>query len=159
MPKIFVTRRIPDAGVQILEKEFGADNVDIYPSDEMIPRADFLREVRGVDAIFLILTEAMDAEAFDAAGDQLNIVANMAVGYNNVDVAEATKRGIPVTNTPGVLTDTTADLTWALLLAAARRIPESEVYLRAGKWNGWGPLQFLGTDVHGKTLGIFGMGQ
>jgi glyoxylate reductase len=159
MPKIFVTRRIPEAGVKILEDHFGEDNVSIYPSDEMIPRADLLRDVRGADAIFLILTETMDAEVFDAAGDQLKIVANMAVGYNNVDVAEATRRRIPVTNTPGVLTDTTADLTWALLLAAARRIPESEVYLRAGKWKGWGPLQFLGTDVHGKTLGIFGMGR
>jgi glyoxylate reductase len=159
MPRIFVTRRIPEPGVRILQEVFGKDAVDIYPSDEMIPREDLLREVRGVDAIFLILTETMDAEVFDAAGQQLQIVANMAVGYNNVDVAEATRRGVPVTNTPGVLTDTTADLAWALLLAVARRIPESEVYLREGKWQGWGPLQFLGTDIHGKTLGIFGMGR
>lgn len=159
MPRIFVSRRIPEAGLRILHNAFGEGSVDVYPSDEMIPREDLLREVRGVDAIFLILTETMDAEVFDAAGPQLQIVANMAVGYNNVDVAEATKRGVPITNTPGVLTDTTADLTWALLLAAARRIPESEMYLREGKWKGWGPLQFLGTDVHGKTLGIFGMGR
>ncbi len=159
MPRIFVTRRIPDAGLQILNDTFGEEAVGVYPSDEMIPREDLLREVRGVEAIFLILTERMDAEAFDAAGPELKIVANMAVGYNNVDLVEATRRGVPITNTPGVLTDTTADLTWALLLAAARRIPESEVYLRDGQWKGWGPLQFLGTDVHGKTLGIFGMGR
>ncbi len=159
MPRIFVTRRIPDAGLHVLHNAFGKDAVDVYPSDDMIPREDLLREVRGVEAIFLILTEKMDVEVFDAAGSQLQIVANMAVGYNNVDVDEATRRGVPITNTPGVLTDTTADLCWALLLSAARRIPESEVYLRAGHWKGWGPLQFLGTDVHGKTLGIFGMGR
>ncbi len=159
MPRVFVTRRIPDAGLQIMYNAFGKDAVDVYPSDEMISREDLLREVRGVEAIFLILTETMDAEVFDAAGKQLQIVANMAVGYNNIDVAEATRRGIPISNTPGVLTESTADLTWALLLAAARRVPESEVYLRAGLWKGWGPLQFLGTDVHGKTLGIFGMGR
>jgi glyoxylate reductase len=159
MPRIFVSRRIPDAGLKILKDTFGEGSVDVYPSDDMIPRKDLLSKVRGVDAIFLILTETMDAEVFDAAGDQLKIVANMAVGFNNIDVAEATKRGIPISNTPGVLTETTADLTFALLLAAARRIPESEVFLRDGQWKGWGPLQFLGTDVHGKTLGIFGMGR
>jgi len=159
MARIFVTRRIPEVGVRILQDAFGEGSVEVHPSDDMIPRKDLLSKVRGVEAIFLILTETMDAEVFNAAGSQLQIVANMAVGYNNVDVAEATTRGIPITNTPGVLTDTTADLTWALLLSAARRIPESEVFLRDGKWKGWGPLQFLGTDVHGKTLGIYGMGR
>jgi glyoxylate reductase len=95
----------------------------------------------------------------DAAGPQLKVIANYAVGYNNIDVAAATARRILVTNTPGVLTETTADLAWSLLMAAARRICESERYLRAGSWNSWGPQLFLGVDVHGQTLGIYGMGR
>jgi len=159
MPKIFVTRKIPEAGLTILHEAFGEDSVDVYPADAITPREKVLEGVRGADAVFSILTEVMDGEVMDAAGPQLRIIANMAVGYNNIDVAEATKRGIPVTHTPGVLTETTADLAWTLILAVARRISESERYLRAGKWEGWGPLQFLGLDVNGKTLGIFGMGR
>ncbi|GMW00752.1 MAG: D-glycerate dehydrogenase [Candidatus Hydrogenedentota bacterium] len=159
MPRVFVARRIPDAGLDLLFDAFGKDNVVVAPQDAAISRADLLAGVKGVDAILPILTDRIDGEVLDAAGPQLKIVANYAVGYNNIDVPAATERKIPVTNTPGVLTDTTADLTVALLLAAARRLSESERYLRAGKWDGWGPMQFLGSDIHGKTLGIFGMGR
>lgn len=158
MPKIFVTREIPDAGLEMLYEVFGADSVDVGP-EEIIARDELLRRVRGVDAIYAILTERIDDEVLDAAGSQVQIVANMAVGYNNVDVDACSKRKIPVTNTPGVLTETTADLAWALLMATARRISESERHIRTKTWEGWGPLQFIGSDVYGKTLGIFGMGR
>jgi len=158
MTKIFVTRKIPDAGLEMLHEAFGAEHVDVGP-EGLIDRRELLERVKGIDGLYCILTEQVDDELLDAAGDQLKVVANMAVGYNNVDVDACSKRGIPVTNTPGVLTDTTADLAFALLLAAARRLPESERYLRTGDWEGWGPLQFMGADVHGKTLGIFGMGR
>src|SRR5438067_4952541 len=100
----------------------------------------------------------MDAEVMDAAPG-LKIIANMAVGYNNIDVAEATRRGIPVSNTPGVLTDTTADFAWALLMCAARRVAEGDRFTRAGSFHGWGPLMLVGQDVHGRTLGIVGFGR
>lgn len=159
MSKVFITRAIPEAGLRMLQEALGAGAVDMYRDGEFISRHELLKRVKGVDAIYSILTETINAEVLDAAGPQVKIVANMAVGYNNVDVAECTKRGIPVTNTPGVLTEATADLAWALLLAAARRTGESERYLRAGEWKGWGPLQFIGGDIHGATLGIYGMGR
>jgi len=159
MAKIFVARRIPDKGLDLLYETFGKDNVVVYPEDRVIPRADLLAGVKGVDALLPILTDRIDGEVMDAAGPQLQIIANFAVGYNNVDVEAATERKIPVTNTPGVLTETTADLTWALILAVARRIGESERILRAGKWTGWGPMQLMGSDVFEKTLGIFGFGR
>ncbi|MCC6490011.1 MAG: D-glycerate dehydrogenase [Candidatus Hydrogenedentes bacterium] len=159
MPKIFVARQIPDPGMNLLYDAFGKDSVTVYPADEVIPRAELLVGVKGVDALLPILTDRIDAEVMDAAGSQLKIIANFAVGYNNIDVAAATARKIPVTNTPGVLTETTADLTWALILAVARRVGESERILRAGQWPGWGPMQLMGSDVFGKTLGIFGFGR
>lgn len=159
MARIFVARRIPDAGLNLLYEAFGKDNVTIYPEDQVIPRDDLLKGVKGMDAILPILTDRIDGEVMDAAGPQLKIIANFAVGYNNIDVDAATQRKIPVTNTPGVLTETTADLTWTLMLAVARRAGESERILRAGKWTGWGPMQFMGSDVYGKTLGIFGYGR
>jgi glyoxylate reductase len=159
MPNIYVCRQVPDPGLQVLYDAFGEESVTIYPVDEIIPRDKLLEGVKGVDALLPILTDRVDGEVLDAAGPQLKIVANYAVGYNNIDVDAATARKVPVTNTPGVLTETTADLAWALILASTRRISESEAYLRAGKWDGWGPMQFLGTDVYGKTLGIFGMGR
>ncbi len=159
MPKIFVTRMLPESGLAMLRNAFGAENVSIAPQEGAIGRSELLAGVKGIDALLCILTDAIDGEVMEAAGPQLKIIANYAVGYNNIDVAEATKRRIPVTNTPGVLTETTADLAWALLMAAARRLGESERLLRAGKWAGWGPMLFLGVDIHGKTLGIFGMGR
>lgn len=159
MLRILVCRRIPDKGLNLLTDAFGADSVVVAPQDAPIERAALLEAVAGVDALLPILTDRVDAEVMDAAGPQLKVIANYAVGYNNVDVDEATKRGIPVTNTPGVLTETTADTTWAILMMTARRFGEAERCVRAGRWGGWGPMQLLGVDVHGKTLGIFGMGR
>ncbi|MCP4643533.1 MAG: D-glycerate dehydrogenase, partial [bacterium] len=159
MPEILVCRQIPDAGLRLLYDAFGEDAVTVAPQDAPIAREAFLEGVQGVDALLPILTEKVDAEVMDAAGRQLKIIANYAVGYNNIDVAAATERGIPVSNTPGVLTDTTADTAWAILMMTARRFGEAERYVRAGQWGGWGPMQLLGVDVNGKTLGIFGMGR
>lgn len=143
----------------MLRESLGDENVVVAPQDAVIERDALLEGVRGVDALLPILTDPIDAEVMDAAGPQLQIIANYAVGYNNVDVAAATARRIPVTNTPGVLTETTADAAWAILMMTARRFGEAERFLRASQWAGWGPMLLLGTDVHGKTLGIFGMGR
>ena len=159
MPKIFVTRALPHSAIQMLIDAFGEESVSVFSEDRVIHRDELLEGLKGVDALLPILTETIDAEVMDAAGPQLKIIANYAVGYNNIEVAAATERGIPVTNTPGVLTETTADLAWALILGAARRIGEGERYLRAGKWESWAPLLLLGDDIHGKTLGIFGLGR
>ncbi|NUM54207.1 MAG: D-glycerate dehydrogenase [Candidatus Hydrogenedentes bacterium] len=157
--RIFVARQVPDAGLNLLYDAFREDSVDIFPEDRIISREELLAGVKGADAILPILTDKIDGEVLDAAGPQLKIVANFAVGYNNIDVPAATARRIPVTNTPGVLTETTADLTFALILAVARRIGEGERMVRARQWSGWGPMQLLGSDVFGKTLGIFGFGR
>lgn len=159
MAKVFVTRPIPEAGIALLVEAFGAEQVMVSPQDKVIARDALLAGVRGMDALLPILTETVDAAVMDAAGPQLKIIANYAVGYNNIDVTAATARGIAVTNTPGVLTETTADLAWALLMGAARRLGESERYLRAGQWESWGPQLLLGVDIHDKTLGIYGMGR
>jgi lactate dehydrogenase-like 2-hydroxyacid dehydrogenase len=124
-----------------------------------LSRAELKEKIKGRDAVISLLTDTIDGEVLDAAGPQLKIVANYAVGYNNFDVAAATQRGVILTNTPGVLDDATATLTFSLLLAIARRIPEAEAFLRAGKWKGWGPLQFIGLDVDGRTLGVAGAGR
>lgn len=113
----------------------------------------------GVDGLLALLTDRVDGELLDRAGPQLKVVSNYAVGFDNVDVAVCTARGIPVGNTPGVLTDTTADLAWALIMASARRITEGDRYVRAGRWRTWGPLLLLGSDVHGSTIGIVGFGR
>ena len=161
MPKIFVTRRPPESAIALLHEAFANEDVSIalYPEDRPIPREVLLEGVKGADAILSMLTEPMNAEVFEAAGPQLRIVANMAVGYNNIDVPAATERGIAVSNTPDVLTETTADLTFALILATARRLCESEHFLRSGQWASWSPTFMLGMDVYGKTLGIYGLGR
>ncbi len=159
MPRIFVARRVPDAGLNLLYDAFGKGNVEVFPHDRIIGREELLAAVKGVDAILPILTDKIDGDVLDAVGPQLKIVANFAVGYNNIDVPAATVRKVPVTNTPGVLTDTTADLTFALILSVARRMGEGERMVRARQWPGWGPMQLMGSDVFGKTLGIFGMGR
>ena len=157
--RIFVARRVPDAGLNLLFDAFGKNSVEVYPEDQIIPRVVLLDRVKGADALLPILTDRVDAELLDAAGPQLKIVANFAVGYNNIDVPAATARRIPVTNTPGVLTDSTADLAFALMLSAGRRLGEGERMVRARHWPGWGPMQLMGSDIHGKTLGIYGMGR
>lgn len=154
--KVFVTRKILEEGLNMLRQHF---DVEVSEYDGVIPREVLLQKVKGVDAIVSMLDDKIDAELMDAAGPNLKIVANYAVGYNNIDVEEATKRGIMVTNTPGVLTETTADFAWALMMAIARRVVEADRYVREGKFTGWGPMLLLGTDVYGATLGIVGFGR
>jgi glyoxylate reductase len=155
--KIFVTQLIPHTGLDILKSAY--PDYQINTEERVLSRSELLCRVQGADALLTLLTDKIDAEVLDAAGPQLKIVANMAVGYDNIDIQAATQRSILVTNTPGVLTNATADHAWALLFAIARRIPESERYLRAGKFKHWGPLLFLGGEIAGKTLGIIGAGR
>ena len=155
-PRVFVARVIPDDGLEPLRD---ACDVDLWTDPLPPPRAELLRRVRGVDGMLTLLTDRVDDELLDAAGPGLRVVSNYAVGFDNVDVPACTRRGIPVGNTPGVLTETTADLAWALLMAAARRIPEADRYVRAGEWLTWGPMTLLGPDVNGATLGIVGFGR
>jgi glyoxylate reductase len=152
--KVLVTREIPTAGLRPLE------GFEVTVLSEAPPeRADLLEAARGAEGVLSTVTEKIDGEFMDAAGDALKVVANMAVGYDNVDLAAADARGVVVTNTPGVLDETTADVAFVLLLAAARRLSESERTLRAGKWEWWGPKLFMGPDVWGKKLGIVGLGR
>jgi len=132
--------------------------MSLWEKDEVIPRDVLLREVRETEALLCMVTEQIDEELL-AHAPRLKIVANMAVGYDNVDVPALTRRGILLTNTPGVLTETTADLTFALILAIARRVAEAERFVRAGHWRSWGPLFFVGHDVHHATVGIIGLGR
>ncbi|MCS7150817.1 MAG: D-glycerate dehydrogenase [Endomicrobia bacterium] len=155
MKKVLVTRQLPQPAIDLLKQYF---EVDLYTENRVIPREELLRRVEDKDGLLCLLTDNIDAELMDKAKN-LKIVANYAVGYNNIDVAEATKRKIPVTNTPGVLTETTADLAFALLMSVARRIVESDKFLREGKFKGWAPMLFLGNDIYGKTLGIIGFGR
>ncbi len=155
--KIFVTRPIPQTGLDLLRKAY--PHFEMNTEDRVLERGELLAAVKGLDGLLPLLTDRIDGELLDAAGPQLKIVANHAVGFDNVDLQAATERGVLITNTPGVLTDATADHAWALLFAVARRIPESEKFLRAGKFKGWGPLMFLGGDVSGRTLGVVGAGR
>lgn len=157
--KIVVTRRIPESGVEVLVNAFGREQVQLYAQDNAMTREALLDFICGAGAVLSTITETLDAEAMDAAGPELKVIANMAVGYDNISLEAAAARGIYVTNTPGVLTEATADLAWTLILGAARRAGEAERCLRAGNWDGWGPLQFLGRSVYGQNLGIFGMGR
>lgn len=159
-PKILVTQRVPDPAYPLLEEigdvEANMEEGVIWPYEELLRRGP------GHDYIYSLLTDNIDArflEACATATPRLRMVANMAVGFNNIDVDTATRLGIAVSNTPGVLSDTTADLAFALLMTTARRIPEAERFLRAGKYTGWGPLLFCGVDVHGATLGLIGAGR
>jgi len=159
-PKILVTQKVPDPAYPLLE---AIGDVEANMEEGMIwPYEELLRRGPGHDYIYCLLTDNIDAhflEVCAASTPRLKMVANMAVGYNNIDVEAATRLGIAVSNTPGVLSDTTADLAFALLMATARRIPEAERYLRAGKYTGWGPLLFCGAEVHGSTLGLIGAGR
>ncbi|MEW6636098.1 MAG: D-glycerate dehydrogenase [Actinomycetota bacterium] len=152
--KVLVTREIPEVGIRLL------DGFDITVLRERPPtRGELLEAVRGASGVLSTATERVDAEVMDAAGGTLRVVANMAVGYDNIDLEAARERGVVVTNTPGVLDETTADVAFMLMLAAARRLGEAERLLRAGRWQWWGPKQLLGQDVWGGTLGIVGMGR
>ncbi|MBS7607760.1 MAG: glyoxylate reductase [Candidatus Bathyarchaeia archaeon] len=155
-PKVYVTRELPERGMKIIKERFDAE---VWPEYGPPPKDEIIRKARDADALVTLLSDKIDAEVFDAA-PKLKIIAQMAVGYDNIDVAEATKRGIYVTNTPGVLTETTADFAWALLMAIARRVVEADKYVRSGQWKvSWHPSMMLGRDVHGATLGILGAGR
>lgn len=154
-PKVFVARRIAQEALDMIDK---TADMELWGDDLPPPREVLLQKVRGIDGLFSLLTERVDAELMDAAPN-LKVVSNMAVGFDNIDVAEATRRRIFVGNTPGVLTETTADMAVALLMAAARRVVEGDRYTRAGKWKTWGPMVLLGYDVHKATLGIVGCGR
>jgi glyoxylate reductase len=154
-PHIVVTRVLPG---QALARLRAAGDVSLHEEDRAPARQELLSYVKDAEALLCLITERIDDEVFDAA-PRLRIVSNYAVGVNNIDVAAATRRGILVTNTPNVLTETTADFTWALILAVSRRLGEGERLVRAGEWTGWSPMQLLGSDVHGKTLGIIGFGR
>ncbi|MDI7260881.1 MAG: D-glycerate dehydrogenase [Thermodesulfobacteriota bacterium] len=161
--RIFVTRLIPQAGINLLRREAEV-NVWPGPEDEVPTRGEVLQGVKGTDVLLSLLTETIDRDVMEANPGLLG-VANMAVGYNNIDVKTATELGIPVTNTPGVLTDTTADLAWALIMAVARNIAQGHLYVKEGRFKIWGPNILLGTDVSPggsgkkKTLGIIGFGR
>ncbi len=155
-PRVFVARVIPEDGLVPIR---AACEADVWADDGPPPRAELLRRVAGCAGILSLLTDRVDDELLDAAGPGLRVVSNFAVGYDNVDVAACARRGVAVGNTPGVLTESTADLAFALILAAARRVAEGDRFVRAGRWTTWGPMLLLGTDVHGATLGIVGLGR
>lgn len=155
MPRITVTRRLPEAA---LERLRAAGDCWVSPHDRPLTRAELLEAVRGADAVVCLLHDRVDGDLLDAAGAQLRVVANVAVGYDNVDLDACRQRGVVVTNTPGVLTEATADLTFALILAATRRLGEGERWVRSGRRWSWALDFMLGTSLQGKTLGIVGLG-
>ena len=155
-PRVFVSRIIPDEGLQPIVSQTKAD---VWQDDLPPPRDELLRRVEGIDGFLALLTDKVDDELLDRAGPQLKVVSNYAVGFDNIDVPACTRRGIAVGNTAGVLTETTADCAFALLMAAARRLPEAYDYVRQDRWKTWGPLLLLGPDVHHATLGILGFGR
>ncbi|MBI3551335.1 MAG: D-glycerate dehydrogenase [Elusimicrobia bacterium] len=154
-PKILVTRSIPDEAKAVLTPHF---EIDQYDKHTAIPRPLLLKKIKDKDGLLCILTEKIDEELLHAA-PRLKAVATYSVGFDHIDVKACGARKVAVTNTPGVLTETTADFTWALLLACARRVPEGDKFMRAGSYKAWDPMMLLGTDVHGKTLGIVGFGR
>ncbi len=155
MSRVVVTGRVPETALEKLRAEH---DVDDWSGPESIGREELLRRVAGADAVVSLLTERIDAELLDAAGPQLKVVANVAVGYDNIDVPACTARGIVATNTPGVLTEATADIAFGLILSATRRLGEGERLIRSGQAWKWGMFFLLGSSLQGKTLGIVGMG-
>lgn len=154
-PQVLVTRALPGDVLQPLQ---AIADVDVHTENRELDKQELIARIRGKQAVISMLVNPMDSEVMDAA-PELRIIANYAVGYNNIDVGEATRRGIAVSNTPDVLTDATADMAWALLLGIARRIPEGDRYMREGRFQGWYPTLLLGGNVTGRTLGIIGMGR
>jgi glyoxylate reductase len=153
-PKVLISRRVPEAALEIIGRHC---DVDHNEPNHPLPRAELLARLMGCQGLVCLLTDVVDDEVLATPG--LKIVSNVAVGFDNIDVAAATRRRVLATHTPGVLDDTTADLAFALLMATARRIVEADTFLRSGRWEGWDLLQFLGHDVHHKTLGICGLGR
>ena len=155
-PPVLVTRRLP---APVLERLAAACDLDLWADGEVMPRRELLARVAGKAGLLPLLTDRVDAELLDAAGPGLRVVANYAVGHDNVDLDACTARGVLATNTPDVLTEATADMTWALLLAAARRVTEGDRFLRSRRPWVWSPEMLLGVEVHGKTLGVVGLGR
>jgi glyoxylate reductase len=156
LPQAIVTRRVPQPVLDQLESDA---LLRVWEGDHPIPRDTLLDWVRGCAGLYCLLTDKIDAEVLEAAGPSLKVVSQMAVGYDNIDIEACTARGIPVGHTPGVVTETTADLAVALMLATARRLIEAAEFLKAGKWETWRPMELTGVDVHGSTVGIVGLGR
>ncbi|MGP4077615.1 2-hydroxyacid dehydrogenase [Halobacillus sp. K22] len=155
-PKVYITRKIPSS---IVEKIENTCDVEMWQEENIpVPKEVIENKIQEIDGLFCLLTESIDENLLERANN-LKVISNMAVGYNNIDIEAAKRKGITVTNTPGILTDTTADLTFALLMATARRLVESSDYLQKGEWDTWSPMQLTGQDIHGATLGIIGMGR
>lgn len=153
--KIFVTRKIPEPGLDLLRKHH---EVYVNPEDRVLSKKEIIENLKGKSGLLCLLTDKIDAEVIESEPN-LKMIANYAVGYNNIDVNAATKNKIPISNTPDVLTDTTAEMAWALLFSVARRIVEADKFTRGGKFKGWAPMLMHGQDVKGKTLGIIGTGR
>lgn len=156
-PRVLITRRLPPPAADLLAA--GGCAVEVLPHDDPPPRALVLDRVRGAAAIVCTLTERIDGELLAAAGDGLRVIATFAVGYDNIDLKSCADRGVRVTNTPGVLTNATADIAWCLILAAARHVVTGDRLVRAGEWRGWTPTQLLGLELTGSTIGIVGAGR
>ena len=156
-PIIAVTRVLPDAGMTMLAEATDID-VRVWPGDLPPTRVELAKLLEGASAVISLVTDTIDSELLDQA-PSIRTVSNFAVGYDNIDIDAANERGVLVCNTPGVLTETTADLTFALLVSAARRIVEGAEYVRAGKWQTWSPTLLLGQDLHDATIAIIGFGR
>ena len=153
--KIFVTRKIPEPGLKLLRKKH---EIEVFPYDRIPTKEEIIKRLKNKDGLLCLLTDPIDSDVINSE-PKLKMIASYAVGYDNIDVKAATKLGIPVSNTPDVLTDATAEMAWALLFSVARRVVEADKFTRAGKFTGWGPMLMLGQDVANKTLGIVGAGR
>lgn len=153
--RVLVTRKLPDEAMRLLNEHC---EVELNPEDRVMTEDEIIQGLKDKEGLLCLLTDTINARIMDSA-KSLKVISNYAVGFNNIDVKAATERRILVTNTPGVLTETTADLTWTLLMATARRVVEADRFMRGGKYKGWGPMLFLGGDIYGKTLGLIGMGR
>jgi lactate dehydrogenase-like 2-hydroxyacid dehydrogenase len=153
--KIFVTRKIPDPGLDLLINKF---DVEINPNDRLLTKEEIIKGLKGKDGLLCLLTDNIDKEVINSE-PKLKMIANYAVGFDNVDIKTATKKGIPVSNTPGVLTDATSDMAWAILFSVARRIVEGDKFTRSDQFKGWSPMLMIGQDISNKTLGIIGVGR
>ena len=155
-PRVFMTRIIPEEGLEMVRS---VSEAEVWPGELPPPYEALVQKITSVDGLLCLLTDRIDSDLIAAAGESLKVISQMAVGYDNIDIQAATERGIPVGNTPGVLTDATADFAWALLMAAARRVVEADKFTRDGHWKTWGPTLLMGPDVAGATLGIVGLGR
>ncbi|KYK21186.1 D-glycerate dehydrogenase [Thermoplasmatales archaeon SM1-50] len=153
--KIFITRKIPQPGLDLLKKEC---TIDLNPHDRVLTKDEIIKGIKGKDGLLCLLTDQIDKDVINAEPN-LKMIASYAVGYDNIDIVTATNRGIPVSNTPDVLTETTAELAWTLLFSIARNIVEGDAFVREGKFKGWAPMLMLGQDVSHKTLGVVGAGR